>query len=93
MPYSCPKALPRFSDALQKNLDRLYTNQSIIVWTGKTKFLLPALYKGRNYPSLTKRGEGRFSGYVFSIMDSLVNSVIRELTIELSHYFKEIRNL
>jgi hypothetical protein len=30
--------------------------------------------KGRNYPSLAKRGEGRFSEqYVFSIMDSLVN--------------------
>jgi hypothetical protein len=29
--------------------------------------------KGRNYPSLAKRGEGRFSEqYVYSIMDSLV---------------------
>jgi len=51
------------------------TNQSIIVWTPKTKSLLPSLYKGRNYPSLAKRGEGRFSEeYVFSIMDSLVTA-------------------
>jgi hypothetical protein len=43
------------------------------VWTPKTKSLLPSLYKRRNYPSLAKRGEGRFSEeYVFSIMDSLV---------------------
>jgi len=59
-------------------------NQSIIVWTLKTKSLLPSLTKGRNYPSLVagprgplarraKRGEGRFSeAYVFFIMNSLV---------------------
>jgi hypothetical protein len=29
------------------------------------------LYNGRNYPSLAKRGEGRFSEDYFSIMDSL----------------------
>jgi len=53
---------------------RAITNQSIIVWTPKTKSLLPSLYKGRNDPSLAKRGEGRFSEeYVFSIMDSLVS--------------------
>jgi len=39
-----------------------------------TKSLLPSLYKERNYPSLAKRGEGRFSEqYVFSITDSSVN--------------------
>jgi len=33
----------------------------------------PPFTKGRNYPSLAKRGEGRFSNqYVYSIMDSLV---------------------
>jgi hypothetical protein len=35
----------------------------------------PPFAKGRNYPSLEKRGEGRFSEeeeYVFSIMDPLV---------------------
>jgi hypothetical protein len=38
--------------------------------TLKTKSLLPSLCKGRNYPSLAKRGEGRFcEEYVFSIMD------------------------
>jgi hypothetical protein len=38
-----------------------------------TKSLLPSLYKGRNYPSLAKRGKGRFSEQdVFSIMGSLV---------------------
>jgi hypothetical protein len=56
------------------------------VWTPETKSLLPpclrrsgypqaGFAKGRNYPSLAKRGEGRFSEkYVFSIMDSLVNT-------------------
>jgi hypothetical protein len=44
-----------------------------MVWTPITKSLLPSLYKGRNYPSLAERGEGRFSEqYVFSMMDSLV---------------------
>jgi hypothetical protein len=43
------------------------------MWTPKTKSLLPSLSKGRNYPSLAKRGEGRFSeAHVFFIMDSLV---------------------
>jgi len=33
----------------------------------------PPFTKGRNYPSLAKRGEGRFSEqYVYSIMDSSV---------------------
>jgi hypothetical protein len=33
----------------------------------------PPFAKGRNYPSLEKRGEGRFSEeYAFSIMDFLV---------------------
>jgi hypothetical protein len=39
-----------------------------IVWTLKTKSLLPSpayrqagFTKGRNYPSLAKRGKGRFS--------------------------------
>jgi hypothetical protein len=53
------------------------TDQSIIVWTPKTKSLLPSLYKGRNLPlfgylfpaaQAGKRGEGRFfKQYVFSI--------------------------
>jgi len=48
-------------------------NQSKIVWTFKTKSLPPPFTKGRSYPSLVKRGKGRFSKqYVFSIMDSLV---------------------
>jgi len=43
----------------------------------KTKSLLTSLYKGRNYPSLAKRGKGRFSEqYVFSIMDSLVTLLL-----------------
>jgi hypothetical protein len=33
----------------------------------------PLFTKGRNFPSLAKRGQGRFSQqYVFSIMDSFV---------------------
>jgi len=62
-------------------------NQSIIIWTPKTKSLLPSLYKrSRLSRDLAKRGrstgltamslsngEGRFSeAYVFFIMDSLV---------------------
>jgi hypothetical protein len=34
-------------------------NYSIIIWTLKTKSL-PLFTKGRNYPSLVKRGEGEF---------------------------------
>jgi hypothetical protein len=58
-----------------------FTIQSvIIIWTPKTKSLLPSpayqqagFTKGRNYPSLAKRGEGRFpERSVFFIMDSLV---------------------
>jgi hypothetical protein len=52
------------------------TNQSIIAWAPEIKSFPPSFYKGRNYPSLTKRGEGRFSEeYLFSIMDSLVRFV------------------
>jgi hypothetical protein len=39
-----------------------------MMWTPKIKSLLPPFTKGRNYPSLAKRGEGRFSeAYVFFI--------------------------
>jgi hypothetical protein len=39
-----------------------------MTWIPKIKFLLPSSTKGRNYPSLVKRGEGRFSeAYVFFI--------------------------
>jgi hypothetical protein len=42
----------------------------------------PPFAKGRNYPSLKKRGEGRFSEeYVLSIMDS---SVIIEIILIFS---------
>ena len=38
------------------------------------KSLLPSLYKREEFPSLSKRGQGRFSeGYIYSIMDSLVH--------------------
>jgi hypothetical protein len=61
-----------------------FTNKSIIVWTSKTKSLLPSLYKREEFPLFgrrrigplarrAKRGQGRFSQqYVFSIMDSFV---------------------
>jgi hypothetical protein len=39
---------------------RFITNQSIIVWTLKTKSLLPFLYEREEFPSLEKRGKGRF---------------------------------
>ena len=49
-------------------------DQPIVVQTLETKSLLTSLCKGRKFPSLAKRGGGRFSGeYVFSIMDSFVN--------------------
>jgi hypothetical protein len=36
----------------------------------------PPFTKGRNYPSLIKRGEGRFSEeYVCLVMDSLVSDI------------------
>jgi len=49
-------------------------NESIIVWTLKTKSLLPSLYKRSRLPrDLTKRGGGRFpEAYVFFIVDSFV---------------------
>jgi len=51
----------------------LATHQSIVIWTLKTNPSSPSFTKGRNYPSLAKRGQGRFSEtYVFFIMDSLV---------------------
>jgi hypothetical protein len=41
----------------------------------------PPFAKGRNYPSLAKRGKGRFSECdVFSIMDSLVNRLLHEFS-------------
>jgi hypothetical protein len=40
------------------------------------KSLPTSLYKGRNYPSLAKRGEGRFSGIrVNSILRALINKL------------------
>jgi hypothetical protein len=43
----------------------------------KTNPSSPPFTKGRNYPSLAKRGKGRFSKqYVFSIMDFLSKSQI-----------------
>jgi hypothetical protein len=48
--------------------------ESVITWTPITKSLLPSLYKRKNYPSLAKRGEGRFyEQYVFSTMDPITN--------------------
>jgi len=50
----------------------------------KTKSLLPSLYEREEFPSLEKRGEGRFSGgYVWSIMDSFVKSEPRESCREI----------
>jgi hypothetical protein len=37
------------------------TNQAIIVKTLESKSLLPSLYKREEFPSLKKRGYGRFS--------------------------------
>jgi len=58
-----------------------------MIWTGKTKSLLPSLYKRPRLPrDLAKRGDlparsrfgegrGRFSeAYVFFIMDSIANT-------------------
>jgi hypothetical protein len=51
-------------------------SQSIIVETLKINPTFPPFAKGRNYPFLEKRGEGRFSEeHVFSIMDSLVTQL------------------
>jgi hypothetical protein len=49
-------------------------NESIIVWTLKTKSLLPSLYKRSRLPrDLTRRGGGRFpEAYLFFIVDSFV---------------------
>jgi len=48
-------------------------NPSFPPFTLRARGPLGPAAKGRNYPSLAKRGEGRFSEeYVFSIMDSLV---------------------
>jgi hypothetical protein len=41
------------------------------------------LYKGRNYPSLAKRGEGRFSGV-------RVNSILRSLIYLCRYYWEHI---
>jgi len=59
-----------------------FTNQSIIIWTLKTKFLLTSLYRREELPlfgylfpaaQAGKRGEGRFpKTYVFFIAGSLV---------------------
>jgi hypothetical protein len=55
---------------------------SAVTTRGLCADLLPPFAKGRNYPSLEKRGEGRFSEeYVFSIMDSLVSSNLTLLFI------------
>ena len=59
----------------------------MIVQTSTIKSLLASLYKGRHYPSLAKRGEGRFSAeYVFSASDPLTtplpqNAVTRKTAI------------
>jgi len=62
-------------------------NQSIIVWTLKTKSLLPSLYKrSRLSRDLAKRGGGRFpEAYVFFIMDSLVTPLKKPWFIRGKH--------
>ena len=48
-------------------------NQSIIIWTPKTKSLLPSLYKREEFPLFSKEGGGEIlEKDVWSIMDSLV---------------------
>jgi len=44
----------------------------MIAWTRITKSLLSSLYKGRYYPSLAKRGEGRFSETICLLNDALL---------------------
>jgi len=49
-------------------------NPSLPPFTLRARGPLGPAAKGRNYPSLAKRGEGRFSeAYVLFIMDALVN--------------------
>jgi hypothetical protein len=67
------------------------TSQSIIVWTRKTKSLLPSLYppgqrpswaggKREEFPLFGKEGLGEiFEEHVFSIMDSLVKAAQKDL--------------
>jgi hypothetical protein len=46
----------------------MINNQSVIIETLQTKSLLSSLYKREEFPSLVKRGWGRFSEqYVHSI--------------------------
>jgi len=55
----------------------------LIVYTPRIKSLLPSLYfKREEFPSLEKRGQGRFSEeHVFSIMDSLVTAYGKEFLL------------
>jgi hypothetical protein len=73
------RKLGKFSLCPNNKIDyyRSFTNQSIIVWTLKTKSLLLSLYKREELPLFGKEGRGEiFRRYVFSIMDSLVTAPI-----------------
>jgi len=57
------------------------TNQSIIVWTLKTKSLLPSLYKREEFPLFGKEGSGEiFTTICFFCYGLLNNSLSREFT-------------
>jgi hypothetical protein len=65
-----------FRDSGLASMTRIIISQSIMVQTQETKSPRSSLcnYKREGFPSLKKRGWGRFSQeYVFSITDSLIS--------------------